>query len=301
MHRVSPLVVVILLALGLPLGALAADPPPPTQRHLYRVAGLPVTGPMEIVTFVLEFAPGAATPPHTHPGLTLATVLDGEVTFDTKGATTTYRVGQSFTELPGDVGVATNTGATPTRVMASIVLPKGAAPSSPTPGGPSPAPPAPTALFLFRTDALIPAGAYDVVQQVLDFAPGAQTPVHSHPGQVAVIVLAGENTFLTGGTTTVQPVGASFVELPGVVGQARNAGSGPMAVMATYLQPAGAPLSHPVPAPGTGAARPGMPRTGAGGAYQGLPPALALGLAALGAGALLAGGWRVRHRAARRR
>jgi quercetin dioxygenase-like cupin family protein len=259
---------------------------------------------MELVTFVLEFAPGAATPPHTHPGLTLATVLDGEVTFDTKGAKTTYRAGQSFTELPGEVGVAANAGAAPARVMASIVLPKGAAPSTPQPGGPSPAPPAPTALHLFRADALIPAGEYDVVQQVLDFAPGAQTPVHTHPGQVAVTVLAGENAFITGGATTVYKVGDSFVEAPGVVGQARNAGSGPMAVMATYLQPKAEPLSHPIPAPaapGSGGARPGMPRAGVGGAHRDLPPAPALGLAALGAGALLAFGWLVRRREARRR
>jgi quercetin dioxygenase-like cupin family protein len=303
-RRVSTLVCAILLALGLPLGALADDPPPPTQRHLYRVAGLPVTGPMEMVTFVLEFAPGDATPPHTHPGLTLATVLEGEVTFDTKGAKTTYRAGQSFTELPGDVGVATNTGATRTRVMGSIVLPKGAAPSTPQPGGPSPAPTAPTALYLFRTDAIFPAGEYDVAQQVLDFAPGAQTPVHTHPGQVAVTVLAGDNTFITGGTPTVYTAGDSFVELPGVVGQARNAGSAPMAVMATYLQPKGEPLSHPIPAPpvtGTSGARAGMPSTGAGGAQRGQPPSPALGLAALGAGAILACGWLVRRREARRR
>jgi hypothetical protein len=36
---------------------------------------------------------------------------------------------------------------------------------------------------------------------VLDFAPGAQTPPHTHPGQVVGTVLAGEITFTTGGAT----------------------------------------------------------------------------------------------------
>jgi quercetin dioxygenase-like cupin family protein len=306
-RRAILLVVLTMLTLGLPLGAAADDPPAPTQRHLYRVAGLPAAGPMEIVTFVLEFPPGAATPPHSHPGLTLATVLEGEVTFDTQGAKKTYRVGESFVELPGDVGVAANTGATRTRVMASIILPKGAAPSTPQPGSPSPAPPAPTALYLYRTDAIIPAGPFDVVQQVLDFAPGAQTPVHTHPGQVAVTVLAGENTFITGGKTTVYRTGESFVELPGVVGQARNAGSTPMAVMATFLLPKGEPLSHPVtpapPAPpstGTGGTLPGMPSTGAGGGRGGLSSPVALDLLALSAGTLIVGCWMVRRREAMR-
>lgn len=303
-RRMRILVFAILLALTLPLGALADDPPAPTQRHLYRVAGLPPSGPMEVVTFVLEFAPGNATPPHTHPGLTLATVLEGEVTFRHPDRERTYRVGESFIERPGEAGIATNTGATRTRVMASIILPKGAAPSTPQPGGPSPAPAAPTALYLYRTEALFPAGEYDVAQQVLDFAPGAQTPVHTHPGLVVVTVIAGENTFTTGDKTTVYRTGESFVELPGVVGQARNAGGAPLAVMATFLLPKGEPLSHPAapapPATGTGGSLPGMPSTGAGGG-QG-DPALAggWGLGVLGAIAIT-GRWLVRRRETMRR
>jgi quercetin dioxygenase-like cupin family protein len=304
MNRRAIWLVLALLLSALPLGALADDPPAPVSRHQYRVAGLPTTGPMEVVTFVLDFPPGAATPPHTHPGLTLGTVLEGELTFDTAGTKKVYRTGESFTELPGEVGVAANTSAARTRVMASIILPKGAAPSTPQPGGPSPAPPAPTALYLYRTDAVIPAGEYDVIQQILDFAPGAQTPPHTHPGQVVVTVLAGENTFIYERKTTVYKVGESFVEMPGVLAQARNAGSAPMTVMATYLLPKGEPLSHPVPAPpsaGTGGNLPGMPDTGAGGAPDGRDVATGLGLAALGTAALLACTWLVRRREATRR
>ena len=136
----------------------------------------------------------------------------------------------------------------------------------------------------------MPTGAYDVIQQVLDFAPGAQTPVHTHPGQVVVTVIAGENTFVTQGQTTVYKTGESFVELPGVVGQARNAGGAPMAVMATYLLPQGVPLSEPVTTPG-------LPATGAGGmADAGVTPLAALLAALPGAVALLVGGRRARRR-----
>jgi quercetin dioxygenase-like cupin family protein len=254
---------------------------------------------MEVVTFINEFQPGAQTPAHTHPGLTLVTVLEGEVTFRHPDRERTYRVGDSFVERPGEVGVATNTAAGRTRVMASMVVPKGAAPSTPQSGAAAP-PLTPTLVYLYRTDALIPAAAYDVAQQVLDFAPGAQTPVHTHPGQVVVTVIAGENTFTTGGKSTVYKVGDSFVELPGAVGQARNAGSIPMAVMATFLLPQGAPLSEPVPpAPpsaGTGGDLPGMPDTGAGGMMGSPSLPVALGLAALGVGAFLACNWLVRRR-----
>jgi quercetin dioxygenase-like cupin family protein len=212
------LALTLLPGFALPGAARADDPPAPVVRHLYRVAGLPPSGPMEVVTFINEFQnefqPGAQTPAHTHPGLTLVTVLEGEVTFRHPDMEKTYKVGDSFVERPGEVGVATNTAAGRTRVMASMIVPRGAA----TP------PLTPTLVYLYRTDAIVPAGSYDVIQQVLDFAPGAQTPVHTHPGQVVVTVIAGENTFVTQGQTTLYKTGESFVELPGVVGQARMPG-----------------------------------------------------------------------------
>ncbi|HEY8600363.1 MAG TPA: cupin domain-containing protein [Thermomicrobiales bacterium] len=288
-RSVSFLALIVALALALPGATLADDPPAPVQRHVYRVAGLPPSGPMEVVTFINEFQPGAQTPAHTHPGLTLVTVIEGAVTFRHPDREQTYRVGDSFVERPGEVGIATNTTATRTRVIASMIVPKGAPPSTPQPGAATP-PLTPTLVYLYRTDAIVPAGDYDVAQQVLDFAPGAQTPVHTHPGQVVVTVIAGENTFITAGKTTVYKTGDSFVELPGVIGQARNAGSAPMAVMATFLLPKGEPLSHP-------AATPGLPNTGGGGLARTNAPLVPvfLGIGALG------GVWLLRRRVSRAR
>jgi quercetin dioxygenase-like cupin family protein len=288
-HWATLTIVVLALAL-LPAGVAADDPPGPTIRHQFRVAGSPMNGAAEVVTFDLDYAPGSQTVPHTHPGLTMGTVLEGAVTIREAGMPEmVYRTGDSFTEMPGMVVVAANTGTTRTRVMASVVLPKGVAPSTPQPGGPSPAPAAPTTLHLFRADATFPPAPYEVAQAVLDFAPGAQTPTHTHPGQVFVTVLEGEITFTTGGAEKVYQAGASFVESPEIAGQARNTASSRTTVLATYLLPKDAPLSTPV-------TMPGLPATGAGGGSNHiLPLAAALPLACL----TIAIGWRLRRQRTR--
>lgn len=84
-------VLALVLVLILPLGATAAAPPGPTTRHQFRVDSLPLAGLAETVTFVNDFPPGAATPPHTHPGLTLVTVLQGEITFRTSRGDKAYQ------------------------------------------------------------------------------------------------------------------------------------------------------------------------------------------------------------------
>jgi len=299
MRRRSLLATLILiLALALPVAVAADDPPGPTTRHQFRTAGLPVAGPAEMVTWVLDFAPGAATPPHTHPGLLLGTQLEGENTFTSGGADKVYKTGETLIELPGVVGIATNKGAVRNRALVSIVLPKGAPQSTAQPGAPAPAL-TPVTSSLFRADAVLPNGPYEVAQAVLDFAPGAQTPLHTHPGQTFVKVIEGAITFTSAGTTTVYQTGETFIEQPGVVVQARNAGTTRATVMATYLLPQGAPLSSPVapapPATGTGGNLPGLPNTGAGGGID-----VPLGwLVPLAGGALAAGVLLLRRRARR--
>ncbi|MFN8514128.1 MAG: cupin domain-containing protein [Thermomicrobiales bacterium] len=295
-------ILTLILALILPLTVAADDPPTPTTRHQYRLDGLPITGPAEIFTQVFETQPGSRTPQHTHPGLVLGTVFEGELTMTVGGVEKTYTVGQSFTEPPGVVAIAHNRGTVRSRVFGTMVLPKGAAPSTTEPGEPPAASPAPVSLYVFRTDAVLPAGAYEVAHTVNDFVPGAQTPLHTHPGQVVSTVLAGEITFITGGTTKVYKMGENFIELPGSVGQARNAGSAPATVLSVYLLPKGVPLSAPVaptpPSTGTGGNLPGMPSTGAGGGSQTVP----LGWLSLLAGTgTLALGWYLRRRVTRRR
>jgi len=291
-------ILTLILAVILPLTAAAEDPPAPTTRHQFRIQGLPVAGPAEMVTWVLDFAPGAATPPHTHPGLLLGTQLEGENTFTSGGAAKVYKTGETLIELPGVVGVATNKGTVRNRALVSIVLPKGAPQATAQPGAPAPAL-TPVTSYLFRADAVLPAGPYEVAQSVIDFAPGAQTPVHTHSGQVFTKVIEGAITFTAGGTSTVYQVGESFIEQPGVPGQARNVGTTRATVLVTYLLPQGAPLSSPVapaaPATGSGGDLPGLPNTGAGGGTD-----VPLGWLVLLAGGALAAGAGLLQRRARR-
>jgi quercetin dioxygenase-like cupin family protein len=89
--------------------------------------------PVDFVHSELTFQPGDATPWHYHPGPTLVTVKEGEITF-TMGSceARTYRVGQSFVEgHPGAVGRAQNTGTTVAKVYVVFITPVGSATTFP--------------------------------------------------------------------------------------------------------------------------------------------------------------------------
>lgn len=294
---------ILILALFLPAAVAAEDPPAPTTRFLFRVEGLPVAGAAEVVHQVNDFQPGQQTSFHTHPGLTMVSVLTGELTYRNPAGERVFKANESFFERPEVAHFARdarNAGTTPTRIVTSYVIAKGATLTTPQPTQPSPAPPPPTQPHLFRTDATLPTAPYEVAQAIIDFAPGAQGTTHTHPGLVVATVLEGALTHTAGGATRVYAVGESFTETPGVAAQARNAGAVRATMLVTYLLPKGAAPSAPVttpapPATGSGGNLPGLPNTGAGGGTD-----LPLGwLVLLACGALAAGGRLLRHRARR--
>ncbi len=290
MHRrtvFTTLIAVLSFMIGTSVAVGQAQPPGPVVRHLFRTAGLPQPARFNIVQNILNFDPGAATPFHRHPGQVIVTVLEGENTFSVNDVEKIYKAGESFVELPGDLVQARNAGASRMRVMATYLLPWEAPLSRPEPQDTTPLP-RPFVSYQFKTDLQPMAEAFDVVQQVLDFAPGAATPVHTHPGILVVTVLAGELTFKLNGADTVYKEGESFVEVPGQVVQARNTSTAQTSVMVSYVIPKDAPLStvqHADPAPAA------LPTTG--GAADGTLPIWLIGLAAAG---LIAGGWMVRRR-----
>jgi len=242
--------VLTFLALALGTGVVHGQAPTPVIRHQFRTEGLPLAGAFDVVQQILLAPPSASTPLHTHPGLVLVTVIEGELTFRVDRTEKVYKVGESFTEMPGHVAQAHNATAANTTTLVSYVLPDGAPLSVPQPDDTTPLP-RPTPGYQFRTDGLAVPGAYEVAHVILDFAPGAATPWHTHPGEVLVTVLEGTNTFSVNGVEKIYKAGESFVELPNEVVQARNATGARMSVMATYLLPKGEPLSHPMPAPGS--------------------------------------------------
>jgi LPXTG-motif cell wall-anchored protein len=280
----SALIVLLMLCLSSSLAFGQAQPPTPVFTHQFRTAGQPQSTRFQLVQSLLHFEPSAATPFHRHPGQVLVTVLEGENTFTLTGTEKVYKAGESFVELPGELNQARNAGTSRMSVMATYLLPWEAPLSRPEPADTTPQP-RPFVSYQFKTDIEPMTAPFDVVQAILDFAPGAATPYHTHPGIVVVTVVAGDITFNLEGVDKVYKAGESFVELPNQVGQARNAGAAPARVMASYLLAQGAPLSTPHAAPMAPAA---LPRTGEANSGSWLALVAVLGL--------IAGGWLLRRR-----
>jgi quercetin dioxygenase-like cupin family protein len=76
---------------------------------------------------LVEYKPGGSSPGHTHPksAFIYATVLEGAIRSQVnKGPIKTYKAGESFSEMPGDVhGVSANASITkPARLLAVFVV-----------------------------------------------------------------------------------------------------------------------------------------------------------------------------------
>ena len=76
---------------------------------------------------LVDYAPGGASPAHTHPdsAFIYATVLEGAIRSAVNGGSVrTYRAGESFSELPGDRhSVSENASRTePARLLAVFVV-----------------------------------------------------------------------------------------------------------------------------------------------------------------------------------
>jgi hypothetical protein len=76
---------------------------------------------------LVEYGPGGYSPGHTHPksAFIYATVLEGAIRSQVNdGPVTTYKAGQSFSELPGDRhGVSANASKTkPAKLLAVFVV-----------------------------------------------------------------------------------------------------------------------------------------------------------------------------------
>ena len=92
-------------------------------------AKFPVTlkaGDYDLQTTIMDFAKEAVVPDHTHGGSVFGVVLNGEMTLKEKGGQRVIRAGESWTEGPGYVHSAVNSGAVPTRIVVSILMPRGA-------------------------------------------------------------------------------------------------------------------------------------------------------------------------------
>lgn len=118
-----------LLLAGLPFGSVLAEPPTSKnakvtlvyQHELPNVPGKSIKG------VLVEYGPGGSSPGHTHPksAFIYATVLEGAILSQVNdGPVTTYRAGQSFSEMPGDRHVvsANASQTNPAKLLAVFVV-----------------------------------------------------------------------------------------------------------------------------------------------------------------------------------
>ncbi|WP_229780804.1 cupin domain-containing protein [Deinococcus malanensis] len=199
---------------------------------------------MEIVQLVLDFAPGAFTPSHTHGGMGLVSVMNGEITVREAGKTRIFKAGESWTEMPGVYAEVGNAGTAPARVLATFVLPKGAALTTTQQGGSNQLlPPGPTTVNRSNFEVAGMPAQYDLHQLILDFAPGAFTPEHTHGGPGFATVLAGQMVVRDRSGNRAFKAGETWREAPGEYAVVGNPHSAPARVAVSFMVPKGTALT----------------------------------------------------------
>ena len=130
-------------------GAQGTAPPGPTTVAQFRIDAPSMSGPIDVIHRMTEVAPGATVPMHTHPGPNIVSALEGNVSIEMEGMTHSYQAGDNWVEPANVVHGGSATGSTPTRIVTTTVVPRGApvtipaqqaAPAQPKPGAPAPKP-----------------------------------------------------------------------------------------------------------------------------------------------------------------
>jgi quercetin dioxygenase-like cupin family protein len=123
------LIVCLLLVATLPFGSVlaAAQKAKNAKVTLVYQHELPNVPGKSIKAVLVDYGPGGYSPAHTHPksAFIYATVLEGAIRSQVNnGPVTTYKAGQSFSELPGDRhNVSANASQTkPAKLLAVFVV-----------------------------------------------------------------------------------------------------------------------------------------------------------------------------------
>lgn len=222
--------------------AKPSAPLAPVVKYRNTLPGLMVTGTIDLVQAVLEFAPGAATSVHMHNSPNLATVLQGQLTAHTPAGDKQAGPGDNIVEPINQPVQAVNSGSGEAMLAAAYPVAHGSKPSSPVAGQAAPATLNKT-LYIYTLDSPSITGGCDLIQLVLDFASGAQTAKHRHGGPGVLTVLQGTFTLDVDGVEKTYNAGDSFVEMPGQVLHGFNRGSTDLVVVASYMVPQGVQLT----------------------------------------------------------
>jgi len=238
-------------------------PPGPVTRFPTRFDVVDAPAHFRQVLMIVDFPAGTWTPLHAPGGQVYSTVIDGEISTRTGAAAgdeaTTFEAGSTFVESPGAYVQVGNASDASARIMATALLPTNAPLTIYRDGLTSNAYPTLTDWYaiqdigvdvagpsIFGRSAIEvdrPAGAFELVQLVLDLDPGAATPRHVHGGQEFTVVTAGHITLERGDDVHVFGAGESWLNPAGLVHAAGNDGPDQAEVVATFLLPAGRPLT----------------------------------------------------------
>jgi quercetin dioxygenase-like cupin family protein len=130
-HFFTPAVILCACLIG--FSAHAADESPVSITEIFR-RDHPEQADKEIIVKRIELKPGAAAPPHIHPGMVTGYIESGTLEFQLKGEPLKIlKAGDTFFEAPGSHHmVAHNPDTTAkTVIIAFVVNPKGAPLSKP--------------------------------------------------------------------------------------------------------------------------------------------------------------------------
>ncbi len=220
-----------------------STPPGPVIKYRNTLAGLNANASIDLLQNVIDFAPGAASVVHTHSSVNLATVLQGQIAIKMQAGEKDAAAGQMLVEpINQPLQAINNSGTAEAMVLAAFVVSHGAKATAPVVGQPAPLILNKT-LYTFTLASPNISGGYSLVQQVLDFAPGSQTPKHRHGGPGVITVLQGQVSLDRDGVEQTYGAGASFTEIPGQTLQAINRGSSDLVLAASFLLPDGAQLT----------------------------------------------------------
>lgn len=223
----------------------AAAPPAPAIKYHNVLLGLAASAPIDLIQTVFDFSPGAASAVHIHPTPNLATVLQGQITVKTVAGDKVASAGEPLVEPLSTPVQATNPTSTETMVAGAFPVPHGGKATTAVAGQPAPSIPSKT-LYTFTLDSPSITGGYRIVQEVLDFAPGSQTPRQRVGGPGIITVLQGQVTLSVDGGDKSYMAAESFSEAPGQTLQAFNRGGAEALVLEAFLLPDGAQLTTKV-------------------------------------------------------
>lgn len=221
------------------LAASLAAPTPTTTFETRFAVDPPLRLPFEAVQMIVDFPPGAEVARHTHGGPAYITMLDQTLTMWMDGdPERTYGPGESWVEPVGVYGSGANRGEDTARLIVTYLLPVGAPLTTLEHAGAVEQLPVGAVVQLesrMRLETVPPA--YDVVQGLRTYPPGAWTASQLATASRLLTVVEGDVTVLVGDQMRTLGRGEHWIEMPGRAWLSGNPSAEPAVVAVTTIEP----------------------------------------------------------------